>query len=334
MPDQPDHPDVTEPLDALSRVVTVMATGQIELDPEDIYALSRLPTDNPGAITELVQTLDAEARFALVQHLQGLSEAFGGYELTTLFGALIDDEDASVRSATATALGVCETARAAALLIDVARAEEEVDEVRQAAVDSLADVAYRLELGWASSEEAEPVIETLRALAEDPQEEEQLRASALSGLAVVSETWVAPLIDAAFESDSAAFHFAAIEAMGRTADVVWLPVLEGVLVVEDEDERLAAIQAIGEIGSEEGTPLLVDLFSDPTLTDEHLEAVVSALGEIGDEEALQEIENLSTHPDARIRERAQVALAEAVSLDSLAEDLLSEDAFPWSEAAR
>ena len=174
-----------------------------------------------------------------------------------------------------------------------------------------------VELGWAASEDAGDVVPSLRTIAEDATEDEELRASALSAVAVVSDEWVARLIEAAYDSDAAALHLGAIEAMGRNADEYWLPVLEGSLVAEDDDERLAAVQAIGEIGSEEGTPLLLELFEDPTATEEVVRGAVAALGEIGSEEALEELEQLRTHPDPTVRETAQAALESASWMDDL-----------------
>ena len=88
-------------------------------------------------------------------------------------------------------------------------------------------------------------------------------------------------------------------------------------MAEDDDERLAAVQAIGEIGSEEGTPLLLELFDDPTATEEVVRGAVAALGEIGSEEALEELERLRTHPDPTVRETAQAALESASWMDDL-----------------
>ncbi len=317
MTSKPQHPDVAEPMDALRRVVTACEVGQVELDPEDLYAISRLGAEMAGEVRGQVGSLDAEARFALLGRLQALCDGFGGYDFSGVFGALTSDDDASVRASAVGGLGLCETAYATSLLTQIAQLGEEEDDVRQQAVTALAEVALRLELGWAASEEADGVVETLRALAQDPQEAEALRAAAISGVGVVSEPWVASLIESAYDSDTAALHLAAVEAMGRSADVNWLPVLENALVAEDEDERLAAVQAIGEIGSEEGTPLLMELFDDPTSSEELLESIVAALGEIASEEALEELTQLQTHPDPAIRERAQAAISSATWLDEI-----------------
>ncbi len=323
------HPDVAEPVDGLRRVVAAIASGQVELDPEDLYALSRLRSGSHEIVQLQFSDLDAHGRFAALEHLQRVAMDFGGYDFTEVFGAMTADEDASVRSLAVNGLTLCETAGATQALLAVACSIEEEDSVRGEAVSALGAIALRVELGWASSEGAEHVIDTLRQFVEDVTEDEQIRASALASVGVVSEVWVAGLIEEAFDSDSAARHIGAIEAMGRSADESWLSVLEGSLVAEDDDERLAAAQAIGEIGSEEGASMLLELFNDPTASEELIRGAAVALGEIGGEEALEELERLSTHPDPAVRETAQAALDSESWLSELGDLSSGRDAANW-----
>ncbi|MCY3567263.1 MAG: HEAT repeat domain-containing protein [Chloroflexi bacterium] len=323
------HPDAAEPLDGLRRVVAAIASGQVELEPQDLHAISRLRDGAGDVVREQLAALDAEGRFALIERLRQVGADVGGYDFTVVFASMATDDDASVRTVAVTGLGQCETAGATSSLLRVAMSIEEEDAVRREAVSALGEVAMRVELGWASSEDAGDVVQSLRAIAEDVSEEEELRASALSALAVASDDWVAALIEAAFDSDAAALHLGAVEAMGRNADESWLPVLESALVAEDDDERLAAVQAIGEIGSEEGTPMLLELFNDPSASEEVVRGAVAALGEIGSEEALEELEQLRTHPDPTVRETAQAALDSASWLDDVGDIGSRRDRESW-----
>ncbi len=309
------HQDAAEPVDGLRRVVAAIASGQVELEPEDLHAVSRLRGGSASIVREHMAAMDEEGRFALLERLRQMATDFGGYDFTEVFSAMTDDDDNAVRTVAVNGLALCETAGATQALLRVARSVEEEDDVRREAVTALGELALRVELGWAASEAADDVVGALRGIAEDEMEHEDVRAAALSGVGVVSEEWVGPLIEAAFYSDTAALHLGAVEAMGRSADESWLPVLEGSLVAEDEDERLAAVQAIGEIGSEEGAPMLLELFDDPTSTEELIRSAVAALGEIGSEEALEELAQLRTHPDPSVRETAQAALDSAQVID-------------------
>ena len=326
------HQDAAEPVDGLRRVVSAIASGVVELEPEDLHAVSRLAAGSDPVVREQLGELDSVERFALLDRLRQVGADFGGYDFTVFFGAMLSDGDASVRTMAVSGLALCETAGATEALLATVRSDEEETGVRREAVNALGEVAMRVELGWASSEDAGEVVGALRTIVEDEREDEDVRASALSGIGVVSESWVTELIEDAFDSDAAALHLGAVQAMGRNADVYWLPVLEGSLVAEDEDERLAAVQAIGEIGSEDGAPMLLELFDDPSASEELIRAAVSALGEIGSEEAVEELERLRTHPDPSVRATAQSALDTATWGDDF--DDLEAAADPFGRRGR
>lgn len=324
------HQDAAEPIDGLRRVIAAIASAQVELEPEDLHAVSRLSSEASDLVQEKLGALESVSRFAVLERFRQISSEFGGYDFTVVFSAMISDDDVTVRSLAVNGLATCETAGATEALLHVARLEEEDGDVRREAVVALGEVAMRLELGWASSEDAEQVVHALRVIAEDVREDDELRASAVSAVGVVTAPWVPELVEEAFQSDNAALHLGAVQAMGRSADVTWLPVLEGSLVAEDEDERLAAVQAIGEIGSEEGAPMLVELFDDPSASEELIQGAVAALGEIGSEEAVEELQQLRTHPDPTVRATAQAALEEATWLDDLDELGAARDPFGWA----
>ena len=324
------HEDEAEPLDGLRRVIGAITSGVVELEPEDLHAVSRLAAGSENVVHQQLSELDSAERFALLDRLREVGAEFGGYDFTVFFGAMLTDEDASVRTMAVSGLALCETPGATAALLATVRSDEEETGVRREAVNALGEVAMRVELGWAASEDAGEVVGALRTIVEDDREDEEVRATAVSGIGVISESWVTGLIEDAFESDAASLHLGAVQAMGRNADVYWLPVLEGSLVAEDDDERIAAVQAIGEIGAEDGAPMLLELFDDPSASDELIRAAVAALGEIGSEEAVEELERLRTHPDPAVRATAQAALEEATWLDDLDDPSSSRDPFRWA----
>lgn len=324
------HQDSAEPADGLRRVIGAITSGVVELEPEDLHAISRLAAGSEDVVRRQLGVLDSAERFALMDRLREVGADFGGYDFTVLFGAMLTDDDASVRTMAVSGLALCETSGATEALLATVRSNEEETGVRREAVTALGGVAMRVELGWASSEDAGDVVDALRTIVQDEREDEEVRASALSGVGVVSESWVTELIEHAFDSDAAALHLGAVQAMGRNADVYWLPVLEGSLVAEDEDERLAAVQAIGEIGSEDGAPMLLELFDDPSASEDLIRGAVVALGEIGSEEAVEELERLRTHPDPTVRATAQSALEEATWLDEMGDLSPGNSPFGWN----
>ena len=306
--------DASEPADALARLVQAIDEGRSPLDSEDLRAVSGSRADLEAVARERLDALDASARFALLSHL---NEAMGdhlGLEFTAILRAALRDDDAPVRAAAATALGLCETAAATDALLATAGSDEEDDSVRLEAVASLGEVALRYELGWAGSEQADEVVPALRRIAEDAREEAAVRAGAIAGVAAAGADWIAPLLDDAYESAEPELRLGALRGMGRSADEAWIPVLEGAFSAADEDEQMAAVAAAGEIGSEEAVPALVELLSDPETGLDLVRAVAAALGEIGGEEAVEQLGSLRTHPEPEVREAVREALENAEQL--------------------
>ena len=179
------HQDAAEPMDGLRRVIAAIASARLELEPEDLHAVSRLSPDTIALVRERLAELESVSRFALIERLQRIGSEFGGYDFTVVFSAMLADEDVAVRSLAVSGLATCETAGATAALLAAANSEEEDGDVRREAVTALGEVAMRLELGWAASEGAGQVVDALRMIAEDVREDDELRASAVSAVGVV-----------------------------------------------------------------------------------------------------------------------------------------------------
>lgn len=309
--------DASDPADALGRLVAEIEAGRTPLDAGDLRVISGESGRIEGAVRERLDALDASGRFALVSELIDSMNEQAGLEFTAALRAALADEDLPVRSAAASGLGACETAGATEALLRTAGSDEEDDGVRLEAVSALGEVALRVELGWAGSEEAEGVLGALRGIAEDVREEPAVRASAIAGAAAAQADWIGPLLDDAYGSDEPELRLGALRGMGRSADEAWLPLLEGAFGAADEDERIAAVEAAGEIGSEDAVPALVDLLTEPESGTELASAVALALGEIGGEEALEQLGELRTHPEPEVRAAVAAALDAA---QQLAED--------------
>lgn len=308
--------DASDPADALARLVAAIDEGRTPLDAGDLRAISGESARVEGVARERFGTLDPAERFALVSELIDSMGEHAGLEFTAALRAAMADEDLSVRSAAASALGSCETAGATDALLRTAASDEEDEGVRLEAVSALGEVALRVELGWAESEAAGGVLAALKGIAEDVREEPAVRASAIAGAAVAQADWIGPLLDDAYGSGEPELRLGALRGMGRSADEAWLPLLEGAFGASDDDERIAAVAAAGEIGSEDAVPALVDLLSEPEAEVELVSAVALALGEIGGEEALERLAELRTHPEPEVR----AAVAEALDAARLLEE--------------
>ena len=320
--------DASDPIDALKRLIEAVEAQRYPLDREDLHAVSGLRPGLEARIHACLDQLDDSGRFALLGELQEAMADGGGLEFTAVFSAALQDDDLPVRGLAATCLASCETAEATAALLSAARSTQEDDVVRTEVVAALGEVALRVELGWAGVEDADAVVPTLRTIAEDAREEVELRAAAVAAAAVAHEEWMAALIEETYASDDEALRLGAIQAMGRNADPIWLPQLEAALFADSLDERGAAAAAIGELGLEDGTAMLLDLLDEDLSDIDVMIAAVRALGAIGGEEAIQRLIELRTHPDEQLREAAHEAIEQAALQES---DLSSDLDDGWAE---
>ncbi len=307
--------DISDPIDALKRLIEAVEEQRYPLDREDLHAVSGLRPELEAQIRGCLDPLDDSGQFALLGALQEAMVDSGGLEFTAVFSASLQDGDLPVRGLAAAGLASCETPEATAALLTAARSTEEDDIVRAEAVTALGEVALRVELGWAASEDAGGVVGALRTIAEDVREESELRGAAIAAAAVAHEDWAAALIDEAYASDEEALRLGAIQGMGRNADPIWLPQLEAALFADRVEERSAAAAAAGELGLEDGVPMLLDLLDEDLSEIEVVVAAVRALGAIGGEEAMERLAELRTHPDEQVRETAHEALEDAALLD-------------------
>lgn len=307
--------DISDPLDALTRLIDAVARQRLPLEHEDLYAVSRLRAGLDEQVRAGLNALDESGRFALLGELQEAMADGGGLEFTAVFTVCLQDDDLPVRGLAAAGLAGCETPEATAALLGSARSSQEDDTVRAEAVAALGEVALRVELGWAGAEEAGEVVGALREIAEDLREEPPLRAAAIAAAAVAHEDWVPALIDDAYGSEDPALRLGAVQAMGRNADPIWLPSLEASLFADEADERSAAAAAMGELGLEDGAPPLLDLLDEDLADLDVMITAVRALGAIGGEEAMGRLAELRTHPDEQLRDAAHEAIEEAALLE-------------------
>ena len=324
--------DASDPIDALKRLIEAVEAQRYPLDREELHAVSGLRPGLEARIRACLDQLDDSGRFALLGELQEATAEGGGLEFTAVFSAALQDDDLPVRGLAAAGLAACETPEATAALLCAAQSPEQDDAVRAEAVVALGEVALRVELGWAGAEDAEGVVGALRGIAEDGREEAELRGAAIAAAAVAHQDWVAALIDDAYASEDPALRLGAIQAMGRNADPVWLPSLEAALFADDPDERSAAAAATGELGLEDGAPMLIDLLDEDLSDLDVMVAAVRALGAIGGEEAMERLIDLRTHPDEQLREAVHEAIEQAALQESeMAGDTVSDLEGGWGE---
>lgn len=187
---------------------------------------------------------------------------------------------------------------------------------RMAAVDALGVFTLEVQASDWPLELRDRAERVLLAHLRAPSADADLRQVALLSVAYLTTPEVQTEIRRAYADPS--LHQAAIQAMGRNCQDIWIPDLEAELRSDHEDYRLQAVLACAELEDERLVPSLVDRLHDSSA--EVRLAAIEALGLIGGEEAQDALLALERSPDARERAAARAALAEARARDDFTTD--------------
>jgi HEAT repeat protein len=182
--------------------------------------------------------------------------------------------------------------------------------VRAEAALGLGRFLMRFELTDREDALSEQIEETLRATAHDEDELVEVRGRAIEALGVRGKEWVHDLIEEAYGTGDRRFMISAIHAMGRNADLDWLPTIIEEMGSDDGEMRFEAATAAGGLADEEAIPHLAELTGDedPEVQD----AAITALGLIGGARARSVLHSVASESsDDRVLEAVRDALAEA-----------------------
>jgi HEAT repeat protein len=109
-------------------------------------------------------------------------------------------------------------------------------------------------------------------------------------------------------------QISAVHAMGRSADLEWLPAITEEMHSDDSEMRFEAAMAAGALGDEEAIADLAELADDDDT--EVQEAAIGALGEIGGPAARSALHQIAADTrEERILGAVSEALAQADFMD-------------------
>lgn len=257
----------------------------------ELTLFSGLGRDDTRMVGDAWPRIALETRTSILVRATELADDNIDLDFTALASLALDDEFPEVRARAADALWETGDRSVATLLRG--RLDDDDSEVRAAAASSLRQFVGLLELGQ-FDQEGELLVDALRARAEDPEEELEVRAAAIESLGARSLPWVADLITTAYDADERELRLAAIHAMGDAGDERWLDYLHDQFYSDDPEFRFESVLAAGSIGSEDSVPALIELLHDED--SEIVVCAIEALGEIGGDAAAEALEEFA--PDS------------------------------------
>ena len=252
-----------------------------------------------------------------MQNLVEIAEANFEVDFDPIFLLCLGDEDAQIRALAIKSLWEYEHPNLIAPLIHLLKADPETS-VREASASTLGKFIYLRELEEIDPNEAslaeEALLETIYLATEDI----NVRRRAVEAVSFSSDPRIPPVIESAYYHENEKMQVSAIFAMGRNADLVWLPRVMDELDNPSTEIRFEAVRACGELEAKDSVEKLVLLIDEDDEDIEVKEMAIWSLGHIGGKIAREVLEACLEHESDALAIAAEDALEELNMFDSLA----------------
>lgn len=295
-----------------------------------LYRLSDLGQTELDQVAARWPRLSEERRYAVVQHLADISEDNFQVDFTPMFTFCLRDAAANVRRAALEGLWDSEDLALVPTLLDLLKNDKDVD-VRAAAAGTLGHYVLLTEWEQLPRSATVGVVEALMAQLENDRTPVVLRRAALEAVSSAGDERLSGLIEAAYRDDDEEMQAAALFAMGNNADKRWVKYVRQEIKNESPVLREEAVRAAGNIGTSD----LVEDVIEALREDDDLSvqmAAVTALGQMGSQQAREALGELLEDEDAEeLHELIEEALEEIdmfAGMDLFDFDLDDED---WDE---
>jgi HEAT repeat protein len=289
--------DLADLADTTKRLSSTQLTSLSDLEPEDAAELA-------SAWSEI----ETNRRFNIVTELAELAQDNVDLNFDTVYKVALGDEEAAVRAAALRGLFEYEGRDLIPVLADVLRQDPDASVRRESAI-ALGRYALAAELEQLPQSDGAAVREVLIESAEDLEEDERVRARAIEALGAMSGEETENLIESVYEEDSLWLKVGAVDAMGRSCNPSWLPLVMREMESRAPEMRHAAAYAAGEIGEEDAVQQLKRMAVDDPDQDVQLVAV-RAIGEIGGDQAKVALKAILYEGDDSLREAVEEAMSE------------------------
>jgi HEAT repeat protein len=252
--------------------------------------------------------IDGSRRYQVITELTELAGDNVDLNFDAIYKIALRDEEPELRAAALHGLNEYEGRDLIPVLIDALRNDPDANVRREAAV-TLGRYALAAELEKLLPDDRARVSEALFESAEDLDEDEVVRGRAIEALGAISGEETENLIESIYEEDSMWLKIGAVDAMGRSCNAMWIPLILREMENPAPEMRHAAAFAAGEIGEEE----TVDQLKRMAVMDPDREvqlAAVHSLGEIGGSQAKVALKAILFEGEESIEEAVQEAISE------------------------
>jgi HEAT repeat protein len=242
-----------------------------------------------------------------LRRLASLAEENILYEFEAIFKMALTADDAGARAISVGGLHESSDKSVAQRLTRLLT-EDPAEEVRVAAAMGLARFAALACEGKMISRDYDRIRDALRQAIERRGETREVRRRAIEAIAIYPADVNERYIVEAYQSGERLLHQSAIYAMGRSGMRRWVPEVTTSLASDNPAIRYEAATALGLIGEEDDTALLVGVLADDDL--QVRAAALIALGRIGGQSARRIIQRELNSKVPEIAEAAREAFEE------------------------
>ncbi|MFC2048399.1 HEAT repeat domain-containing protein [Chloroflexota bacterium] len=250
---------------------------------------------------------EPERRHQIVHRLVELAEDNLELNFDSIFKYCLKDPDDEVRSKAIEGLWENEEPPLIDPLINLLK-QDNSEKVQAAAATALGKFAMLAELEKLRSHYIDKIQEALLAVISDKKTPVEIKRRALESAAPLSLPQVKAAITEAYQSHNPRLKASSIYAMGKNCDSSWLPILLTELANTDDEIRYEAASACGELEEEAAISPLIALVNDPDV-DVQI-AAIQALGKIGSNKAKECLEQCLDSASEAIQQATEQALNE------------------------
>ena len=267
--------------DKFEQLLRRLATEDKPIPTARLSELSDLEIGRLEALHRTWGELSTKRRRALIAQLGDLADEQIELTFEGVNRFAMEDPDNEVRRIAIENLWESEDPHLVSPLLKALH-EDRSPEVRFAAADALGSFALFGEISLLEPQSLRQLEDALlKAHVSDASP--VVRRSSLVSLGYSSREEVAPLIQAAFDSEEDELVSAALLAMARSANDIWKPQVLSQLHSPSRSLREAAVRAVGEIELREAVTELIELLDD--VEPRVRQAAIWSLSQLGGDEA-------------------------------------------------
>jgi len=254
-----------------------------------LHRFSDLEPANLDLLLQAWPNVSLQRKLNLLEDLEDLAESDTLLSFDTLALALLSDPDAGVRTRAIRLLWECDDRQLAPMYINI-MTHDESEETRAAAASALGLFIYEGELEEIPPSLAKQVEDALLDAAQHAPSA-LVRRRALEALGTSSRPEVPALIEEAYHRHESEWIASALFAMGKSYDTRWEKQVLSQLHNADEQIRIEAIRAAGELELASSRRSLLDQLEDEDDLEIRRE-IIWALSKIGGAGVREKFEDL------------------------------------------